>query len=80
MSATRRTDQDGLLEVVPTIRFDRQRTTHGYRLAIEEMRVVVYTRCGIPLHSEEDPDQTYTMTHGVVSCEPCQNEPVPVAP
>lgn len=55
-----------LLEVVPTLRFGRKQTTHGYRLDIQGKDVVILTRCGMPTTGEE-----YTITHGVVTCSAC---------
>lgn len=60
-------EAEALLEVVPTIRFGRQRKTHGYKVGIDGQRVYLHTRCGI-----DTTDAEYTVTHGVVSCTDCE--------
>lgn len=57
------------LETVPTIRFGRERRTHGYKLHIEGPNIRVYTRCGLPTLGA-----IYTMTHGVITCDDCTEE------
>ena len=68
---------DALLDITTTLRFARHKTTHGYRLAIEDNAVRIYTRCGLPTTGEE-----YTVTHSVISCDGCHaTQPlIPVAP
>ena len=60
---------DALLATQPTIRFGRERRTHGYKLAIDGQAVVLMTRCGI---DTRDGAGEYVVTHGVVSCEACE--------
>lgn len=59
-------DTEALIATVTTLRFGRERKTHGYRLAIEGKDVKILTRCGL-----RTDDLEFTMTHGIVSCEAC---------
>lgn len=55
-----------LLTPVPSVRFGRQRTVHGYKLHIEDQRIVLKTRCGI-----DTTDTEYDVTHRIVTCDDC---------
>ena len=66
--------EDALMEIVPTVRFGRERRTHGYHLTIEGQNVRVVTKCGKPTLGRE-----YAITHAVVSCPECQTSTHPVS-
>lgn len=56
---------EALLTPLPVLKIGRKHTLHLARVLIEDGRVVVRTRCGIPR------DDEFTHTFGIPTCDSC---------